>query len=95
MRYPEDVFLRNKANGIVKFYTMQRYKIESVVERYLSGRYKSEETNFVGFIKKIHISRYLNPILMFFMSTNLQYSIVLEYIFGFYKNRYFYSFNGV
>ena len=55
----------------------------------LSGCFKSKETDFGGFIKKIHISRYMNPIFMFFMSNNLQYSVVLEYIFVFNENCYF------
>ena len=44
----------------------------------LLGRFKLKETDFVDFITKIHISSYVNPIFMFFMSKNLQYSIVLE-----------------
>ena len=28
----------------------------------VSGRFKSKETDFIGFITKIHISRYVNPI---------------------------------
>ena len=59
----------------------------------LSGRLKSKESDFVGFITKIHILRFVDPICMFFMSKNSQHSVVLEYIFAiflfFYKNLYF------
>ena len=41
----------------------------------------SKETDFIGIIINIHISRYVNPIFMFFMWKNPQYSVVLEYIF--------------
>ena len=44
------------------------------------GRFKSKETDFVGFITKIHISRYVNPIFMFFMLKNSQHFVALEYI---------------
>ena len=36
----------------------------------ISGRFKSKETDFVGFITIIHISRQVNQIFMFFMSKN-------------------------
>ena len=51
----------------------------------LSGRLKSKETDFVGFIIKIHKSRYVNPIFMIFMSKNSQQSVLLEYKFVFTK----------
>ena len=44
-------------------------------------RFKSEVTDFVGYITKIHISSYVNPIFIFFMSKNSQYSVILEYIY--------------
>ena len=47
----------------------------------ISGRFKSKETDFLGFITKVHISRYVDPSFMLFMSQNLQHSVVLEYIF--------------
>ena len=46
----------------------------------LSGRFKSKETDSVHFITKIHISRYVDSIFMFFMSKNSQNSVVLEYV---------------
>ena len=45
---------------------------------FLSGCFKLKETNFDGFITKIYISRFVNPIFMFFMSKNL-HSVALEY----------------
>ena len=41
------------------------------------GRFKSKETDFVGFNTKFHISRYVNPIFMFFMSET-ECCVVLE-----------------
>ena len=43
---------------------------------------KHKEIEFVGFIIKINISRYENPILVFFMSKSSQRSVVLEYSFN-------------
>ena len=39
---------------------------------------KLKETDSVGFITKIHNSRYVNPIFVFFVSKNSQH-VVLEY----------------
>ena len=84
---------------ILKLHTYFYIKFELFevpVDLFLSGRFKSKETDFEGFITKIiHISRFVNQIFMFFMSKNLQHSVVLEYVFAFYKNRYFYCFDGV
>ena len=57
---------------------------------FLSGRFNSKETDFVGFISKIHISRYFIPIFMLFMTKTSQHSVVLEYIFVFTKTEIFY-----
>ena len=58
----------------------------------LSGRLKSKKTDSVGFITKIHISRYVDPIFVFFMCKISQHSVVLAYIFDFYLKDIF---NGV
>ena len=55
----------------------------------ISDRFKSNEADFVGFITEIHILRYVDPIIMFFMSKNSQHSLVLEYIFVFMKTSNF------
>ena len=44
------------------------------------GHFKSKETDLAGFITKILILRYVNPIFIFFMTKNSQHSVVLEYI---------------
>ena len=44
----------------------------------LLGRFKSKETDFVGF-KKNNISRYIDPIFMLFMSKNSQHSFHLNF----------------
>ena len=54
---------------------------------HISGHFKSKET----FITKIHISRYVDLIFMFFMSKNSQYSVVLEYLFVFTETAIFYQ----
>ena len=65
--------------------------------RQLLGRFKSKETDFLAFITKIHISRYVNPTFMAFMSKNLQHSEVLEWkiVFSLQKLLFFISFDGV
>ena len=44
-----------------------RYYIKYDFIRLLAGRFKSKETDFVGFIRKNHISRYVKPIFMYFI----------------------------
>ena len=46
----------------MQYYQSSRYMITQ-----LSGRFKLEETDFVVFTTKNHISRYVNLIFMFFM----------------------------
>ena len=44
------------------------------------SRFKSKEVDFVGFITKIHVSRFVIPIFMFFKTKNSQHSVSLENI---------------
>ena len=69
-----------KSNKIYGWYPIGRLALELLEERRfnLSGCFKSKETDFVGFITKIHILRYANPIFVFFIQKkNTQHYVVL------------------